>query len=128
MTSSGNHFRGERKIALTPSGRHRGAGSVRAGRAPRTSLRTTRNVRDRRHILTDLERAYREAFERAEREEDDEAMARLDFEFQRDQLLFEVALDLRDSFTLPAGEEDEEGRSLLDHAKALRDLSRGKLP
>lgn len=84
-------------------------------------------MRGRKRILDDLERAYREAFERAEASGDDRRMANLDFDFQRDQLWFEIVLDVRD---LLAGstehEEDEAAPGLIERAKALRDLTRGR--
>ena len=81
-------------------------------------------MRGRDQILESLERAYREAFARAEEVGDEERMARLDFDFQRDQLWLEVLLDLRGLLAAPAGEGEDEGKGLLDHARALRDLTR----
>lgn len=85
-------------------------------------------MRKRRRILTSLEAAYREAFRRAEENGDAEEMARLDFQYQRDQIRMEVLLDIRDLLaTSPAStaEAKEEGQgSLLDKAEALRRLTR----
>ncbi len=85
-------------------------------------------MRKRRRILTNLESAYREAFRRAEENGDAEEMARLDFQYQRDQIRMEVLLDIRDLLaTAPAStaEAKEEGQaSLLDKAEALRRLTR----
>ena len=51
-------------------------------------------------------------FVRAEGKEDDEdAMARLDFEFQRDQLYLEVALDLRELLAAMDTGKDGEGKT-----------------
>lgn len=50
-------------------------------------------------------------------------MTALDFEYQRDQLWFEVLLDLR-VFLTPEEAEEEEGPSLLDKAKKIRDLTK----
>lgn len=84
-------------------------------------------MRGRKRILDDLERAYREAFQRAEASGSDRRMADLDFDFQRDQLWFEVALDVRDLLAGSVEGEDEEPRSgLIERAKALRDLTRGR--
>ncbi len=85
-------------------------------------------MRHRSRILADLDQTYRAAFDRAEREGDKENMARLEFDFLRDQLLLEVGLDLRELLTDPSTEEEPQGKSLLDHAKALRNLSKGRLP
>lgn len=78
-------------------------------------------MRRRDRILENLEAAYREAFERAEKAADADEMARLDFAFQRDQIEMEVLLDIRDLLT-PAAEEataPAEGKSLIDEGTAL---------
>ena len=40
---------------------------------------------------------YRESFERAKTTEDSSAMATLDFAYRREQLYFEILLDIRDA-------------------------------
>ena len=40
---------------------------------------------------------YREAFERAKASGDDKQMAALDFSYRREQLYFEILLDVRDA-------------------------------
>lgn len=79
-------------------------------------------MRTRRRILDSLETVYREAFRKAEEADDAEAMARLDFDYQREQLRMEVLLDLRE-LLLPR-EEEEKDSSLLDRAEALRRIAR----
>ncbi len=85
-------------------------------------------MRRRNKIVTSLENAYRAEFERAEAAGDDDRMASLDFEFQRDQVFLEVLLDLRAALeALEEGSESEEeggGSSLLAKARTLRDLTR----
>jgi hypothetical protein len=83
-------------------------------------------MRDRQRILGNLEEMYREAFGRAEKKGDDESKARLDFEFQRDQLYLEVALDLRELLSAMESGKDGEGKttSLLEKAQAIRRLTR----
>jgi hypothetical protein len=84
-------------------------------------------IRDRDRILASLESAYREAFDAARARDDQAAMERLDLEFQRDQVQLEVLLDVRALLAaLPPAEGGEAGRasSLLDHAQALRKLTR----
>lgn len=84
-------------------------------------------MRDRETIVSNLEKVYREAYETAREGEDDERMERLDFRFQRDQLLLEAVLDVRELLAAPApaeGEEAEEESSLLDKAQALRKITR----
>ena len=53
--------------------------------------------RSRERILGNLEDMYREAFERAKATEDDKQMAGLDFAYRREQLYFEILLDIRDA-------------------------------
>jgi hypothetical protein len=81
-------------------------------------------VRERDRILSSLESVYREAFERARDADDRKRMNRLDFDFQRDQLLLEAVLDVRDLLAGASDDEDEDRESLLEKAKALRDLTR----
>lgn len=59
-------------------------------------------VRPRQQILDNLESVYREAFDRAKKTGDDRRMADLDAAYQREQLLLEVLLDIRDSLGRPA--------------------------
>jgi hypothetical protein len=83
-------------------------------------------MRDRDRIVRNLEDLYREAFGRAEGEGEQESMARLDFEFQRDQLYLEVALDIRELLSAMESGKDGEGKttSLLEKAQAIRRLTR----
>jgi len=53
--------------------------------------------RSRDRILANLDDMYREAFEAAKRTEDDAQMRTLDFAYRREQLYFEILLDIRDS-------------------------------
>jgi hypothetical protein len=61
--------------------------------------------RSRDRILANLESIYREAYERAKAASDQVRMADLDAAYQREQLLLEVLLDIRDAFAAPAGAE-----------------------
>lgn len=79
-------------------------------------------MRSRERIVASLESTYREAFERAEKEEDSEGMTRLDFEFQRDQVLLEVLLDVRAALTAAPPDPEQKGTSLLEKAQTLRKL------
>ena len=54
--------------------------------------------RSRDRILTNLEAIYRAAYERAKAADDQARMADLDAAYQREQLLLEVLLDIRDAF------------------------------
>lgn len=57
--------------------------------------------RSRDRILTNLEAVYREAYDRAKATGDDRRMADLDAAYQREQLLLEVLLDIRDALAKP---------------------------
>ena len=61
-------------------------------------------VRPRQQILDNLESVYREAYDRAKKLGDDRRMTDLDAAYQREQLLLEVLLDIRDGLgrTAPA--------------------------
>lgn len=57
-----------------------------------TSMSRTRSM-----ILNNLDEMYREAFERAKATGDQTQMATLDFAYRREQLYFEILLDVRDA-------------------------------
>lgn len=58
--------------------------------------------RQRQQILDNLDAVYREAYDRAEAAHDPRLMADLDAAYQREQLLLEVLLDIRDALSAPA--------------------------
>jgi hypothetical protein len=53
--------------------------------------------RTRTTILNDLDEMYREAFERVKASSDQAQMTALDFAYRREQLYFEILLDVRDA-------------------------------
>jgi hypothetical protein len=61
------------------------------------ALERTRMPRSRERILANLDEMYREAFERAKATGDEAQMASLDFAYRREQLYFEILLDVRDA-------------------------------
>ena len=61
------------------------------------ALEKTRMSRSRERILANIEEMYREAFERSKASGDDAQMASLDFAYRREQLYFEILLDVRDA-------------------------------
>jgi hypothetical protein len=61
------------------------------------ALETTSMSRTRETILSNLDDMYREAFERAKLTGDQAQMATLDFAYRREQLYFEILLDVRDA-------------------------------
>lgn len=58
---------------------------------------STSMSRTRTTILNNLDEMYREAFERAKLTGDEAQMATLDFAYRREQLYFEILLDVRDA-------------------------------
>jgi hypothetical protein len=61
------------------------------------AIQNTRMSRSRDRILANLDEMYREAFERAKATGDSAQMATLDFAYRREQLYFEILLDVRDA-------------------------------
>ena len=80
-------------------------------------------MRSRDRILDSLHNAYRDAFEAARERDDRAEMARLDLDYQRDQLHFEVLLDLRGLLSA-TDEEKEKEPSLLEKAQSLRKITK----
>jgi len=79
-------------------------------------------MRQRERVIQSLESAFQEAFRAAQERDDRAEMARLDLDFQRDQIQLEVLLDIRDLLSAPS--QDEKGASLLEKAQVLRQLTR----
>jgi len=61
------------------------------------ALEAVRMSRSRERILANLDEMYREAFERAKASGDQAQMTTLDFAYRREQLYFEILLDVRDA-------------------------------
>ena len=71
-----------------------------AGEPPRLTTQAIKKVsmsRSRERILANIDDMYREAFERAKVTGDEAQMATLDFAYRREQLYFEILLDVRDA-------------------------------
>jgi hypothetical protein len=67
---------------------------------PRLTVAALKEIsmsRSRERILANLEEMYTEAFRRAKESGDDAQMASLDFAYRREQLYFEILLDVRDA-------------------------------
>ena len=67
---------------------------------PRLTLKALEKIRmsrSRERILGNLDEMYREAFERAKTTGDQSQMAALDFAYRREQLYFEILLDIREA-------------------------------
>ena len=80
-------------------------------------------MRSRDRIISNLESQYKAVFDDARQSDDKIRMSKLDFDFQRDQLLFEILLDIRDALAGPAAAEEPKG-SLLDKAEQLRRITK----
>jgi hypothetical protein len=65
-------------------------------------------IRPRQRILDNLEAIYREAYERAKGASDDKRMLDVDAAYQREQLLLEVLLDIRDTLAAPSADRSGE--------------------
>jgi hypothetical protein len=61
------------------------------------AIEKTRMSRTRERVLANLDDMYRDAFERAKAGGDDGQMQSLDFAYRREQLYFEILLDIRDA-------------------------------
>lgn len=80
--------------------------------------------RARQQVLDNLDAIYREAYERAKAAKDERRMADLDAAYQREQLLLEVLLDIRDALgpVPPSGSPEKSARS--DPVAALETIRR----
>ncbi len=78
-------------------------------------------MRSRDRVLQSLENVYRSAFTAAEQAGDTASMAKLDVDYQRDQLQLERLLDIRE---LLAPEAEDKTISLLEKAQSLRKLTK----
>jgi hypothetical protein len=70
------------------------------GEPPRLTSQAIQKVsmsRSRERILANIDDMYREAFERAKASGDETQMKTLDFAYRREQLYFEILLDVRDA-------------------------------
>ena len=81
-------------------------------------------MRSRDRVLQSLEKVYREAFAAAEAAGNTSSMARLDLDYQRDQLNLEVLLDVRDLLSPEPEDATTKATSLLEKAQSIRKLTR----
>lgn len=80
--------------------------------------------RARQQILDNLDTVYREAYERAKAAKDERRMTDLDAAYQREQLLLEVLLDIRDSLGTNPSAKREAGGNPLAALDTIRRLTR----
>ena len=76
--------------------------------------------RPRDRILSNLETVYRDAYTRAQESGDTSRMRDLDSAFQREQLILEVLIDIRDALHAAP----RSGKSALEHVETLRRISK----
>lgn len=81
-------------------------------------------VRPRQRILDNLETIYREAYERAKVAGDEKRMADLDAAYQREQLLLEVLLDIRDTLGALPVPDGQPGPDPLATLESIRRITR----
>ena len=79
-------------------------------------------MRSRDKILTNLESIYREAYDRAKQAEDAGRMMDMDAAYQREQLLLEVLMDIRDAIH-SIGDAPSE-KTALQKLQALKKLTK----
>jgi hypothetical protein len=80
--------------------------------------------RSRDRILDNLDAIYREAYGRAQAAGDQVRMADLDASYQREQLILEVLLDLRDA--LVTSGDASASKSTLEKLQVLKKLTKLK--
>jgi hypothetical protein len=80
--------------------------------------------RHRQQILDNLESVYRDAYDRAKKAGDERRMADLDAAYQREQLLLEVLLDIRDGLgkSAPKPESGADPIAALDTIRRITKL------
>jgi hypothetical protein len=79
-------------------------------------------MRSRDKILTNLESVYREAYDRAKQAEDPGRMMDMDAAYQREQLLLEVLMDIRDAIHSIGDAPNE--KTALQKLQALKKLTK----
>ncbi len=84
-----------------------------------------KTMRSRERILTNLDSLYREAYDRAKETEDKDRMMDLDASFQREQLILEVLLDVREVlYAIGAESTSESALKKLETLKKFTKLAR----
>jgi len=81
-------------------------------------------VRPRQQILDNLDAVYREAYDRAKELKDERRMADLDAAYQREQLLLEVLLDIRDGISGPKQKAPETSGNPLAALDTIRRITK----
>jgi hypothetical protein len=89
VSATGLSWTGTTSPAVSPA-----PGAAAPAPSPQPESRPMPRPRDR--VLANLDDMYREAFEAAKASGDDQQMRTLDFAYRREQLYFEILLDIRD--------------------------------
>ena len=97
LPSRRNLFEAAQRYLLEPTDEQLDKVSGEPPRLTTQAIQSVRMSRTRDRILANLDDMYREAFERAKATGDDSQMASLDFAYRREQLYFEILLDVRDA-------------------------------
>jgi hypothetical protein len=97
LPSRRNLFEAAQRYLLDPTEEQLDKVSGEPPRLTSQAIQSIRMSRSRDRILANLDDMYREAFERAKATGDDSQMASLDFAYRREQLYFEILLDVRDA-------------------------------
>jgi hypothetical protein len=79
--------------------------------------------RPRTRVLDNLDTVYREAYERARVAGDEARMADLDAAYQREQLLLEVLLDIRDALVPEGGRAHAEAPNPIAALETIRRIT-----
>ena len=97
LPSRRNLLEAAQRYLLDPTEEQLDKASGDPPRLTNQAIQSVRMSRSRERILANLDDMYREAFERAKITGDDSQMALLDFAYRREQLYFEILLDVRDA-------------------------------
>ena len=97
LPSRRNLFDAAQRYLLEPSDAQLDRQGAEPPRLTSQAIQKVSMSRSRDRILANIDDMYREAFERAKATGDDAQMATLDFAYRREQLYFEILLDVRDA-------------------------------
>ena len=81
-------------------------------------------MRPRDRILANLEATYRDSYEKAKAEGITRRMEELDWAYQRDQLMLEILLDVRDLLSVAPAPAASSSPNALEKLEALRRLTK----
>ena len=90
-------FNAAQRYLLDPSEAQLDAQGAEPPRLTSQAIQKVSMSRSRERILANIDDMYREAFERAKATGDEAQQATLDFAYRREQLYFEILLDVRDA-------------------------------